>query len=267
MSDARQAASIPAIDVHAHYGPYLNSNELRNRFMTAGVDFVLERAREARTELSVVSPLAAMMPRGGGEPVAANRDAARIVAETDGLLQWVVIDPRKPDTFEQADEMLQLPKCVGIKIHPEEHLYAVAEHGRPIFELAARHGTVVISHSGEQNSLPADLQRLADDFPEVSVILAHLGCGWDNDLTYQVRAIQASRHGNVFVDTSSGSSLVPRFIEWAVEQVGPERLLYGSDIPCNDSPMQRARINHAGIDEKAKRMILRENAVNLLKLG
>ena len=261
-----QIASVPAIDVHAHYGPYLNSNPLTNRFMTADVDYVLERAREANTEWSVVSPLAAMMPRGGGDPVAANRDAARIVAETEGLLQWVVVDPLKPDTLGQADEMLRLPKCVGIKIHPEEHVYPVTEHGRPIFELAARHGTVVLSHSGEQNSLPADLVRFADDFPGTSLILAHLGCGWDADLSHQVRAIQASRHGNVFADTSSGSSLVPRLIEWAVDEVGPDRLLYGSDIPCNDAPMQRARINHAGISEEARRMILRENAVKLFKL-
>ncbi len=259
--------NVPAIDVHAHYGSYLNGPHERNAaFMSADIETVLQRARESDVQYTIVSPLAAMMPRGGGEPLEANEDAARLVAEHDGLLQWVVVDPRKPATYEQADRMLRQEKCVGIKIHPEEHLYLVAEHGGPAFELAARHGKVVLSHSGEKNSLPADLVCLADRFPEAKLILAHLGCGWDNDLSHQVRAIQASRHGNVYVDTSSASSLLPGLIEWAVKEVGADRLLFGTDTPVYFTAMYRARIDHADIPDSQKRMILRDNAVRLFNL-
>ena len=259
--------AISAIDVHAHYGRYLNGPHERNAaFMSADIETVLRRAREANVQYTVVSPLAAMMPRGGGDPLAANEDAACLLQQHDGLLQWVVVDPRKPATYEQADSMLKHEKCVGIKIHPEEHCYPVSEHGRKSFELAAKHGKVVLSHSGEQNSLPADLVRFANDLPESKLLLAHLGCGWDNDLTHQVRAIQQSRHGNVYVDTSSGSSLLPGLIEWAVAEVGAERLLFGTDTPIWFTAMQRARIDHAGISDAAKRLILRTNAVRLFNL-
>jgi len=258
---------IQAIDVHAHYGQYLNgSHEQNAAFMSGDIEVVLRRARGSNVQYSVVSPIAAMMPRGGGEPIEANDDAARLAAERDELLQWVVIDPRKPQTYEQADRMLENSKCVGIKIHPEEHLYPVAEHGRKAFALAAKHKKALLSHSGEKNSLPSDLLPFADEFPEMKLLLAHLGCGWDDDLGHQVRAIKASRHKNVYVDTSSASSLLPGLIEWAVAEVGADRILFGTDTPLYVTAMQRARIDHAEISEVQKRMILRDNAMALFNL-
>jgi predicted TIM-barrel fold metal-dependent hydrolase len=262
------AADIKAIDVHAHYGRYQNSaRPLNNQLMSADADHVVARAKRAHIGVSIVSPLQAIMPRGGGAPIEANETTREIVNATDGLLQWVVIDPRKPGTLAQAGQMLQEPRCVGIKIHPEEHIYRIGEHGDAIFEFAAKHDAVILSHSGEQNSLPADLVRFANNYPSVRLILAHIGCGWDGDLTHQVRAIQSSRHGNVFADTSSAASLTPGLIEWAVAEVGAERILFGTDSPLYSAAMQRARIDDAEIGESDKRLILRDNAVKLLKLG
>ena len=213
---------IQAIDVHAHFGNYLGKSELVNKFMSADADVVVQRARLAHTRLTIVSPLEALMPRLSGDPVSGNVNAAQVVAETDGLLQWVVVDPTRPQTYEQAEQMLKQPKCVGIKIHPEEHGYLITEHGRAIFEFAARHHAIVQSHSGEEKSLPADFVKLANDFPEVVLIISHLGCGWDDDMTHQVRAIQNSKHGNLFTDTSSAKSITSNLIEWAVGEVSAE---------------------------------------------
>jgi predicted TIM-barrel fold metal-dependent hydrolase len=260
--------TIQAIDVHAHYGRYERGKpDAVNDFMSGDAAVVVRRARQANTCLTVVSPLQALLPRGGGDPVAGNEDAFHVVARTDGLLQWVVIDPTKPRTYEQADRMLQTPRCVGIKVHPEEHVYPISEHGRALFAFAAERRAVVLAHSSEQNSLAADYVRFANDHPETRLILAHLGCGWDGDLTHQVRAIQQSRHGNVFVDTSSARSITPNLIEWAVREVGAERILYGTDTPLYFAPMQRARIDHADLGERERRLILRDNAVRLLGLA
>src|SRR5690349_12948606 len=112
--------------------------------MTADAAEVARRAALNNIEWTIVSPLEALLPRFKGDVVAGNRSAARDVAATPGLLQYVVIDPRVPETYEQADEMLRQPHCVGIKIHPEEHGYPVAELGRPIFEFAAERRAVVL---------------------------------------------------------------------------------------------------------------------------
>ncbi len=259
---------IQAIDAHAHYGRYIRkglTDEIAD-FMTGDAAVVVERARRANIALTIVSPLEALLPRGGGDPVQGNINAARIVAETDGLLQYVVIDPLTPATYDQAAEMLQLPKCVGIKIHPEEHVYPIVEHGRKIFEFAAKHKAVVLTHSSEQNSQASDFVPFINDFPEVRLILAHIGCGWDGDLTHQVRAIQRSKHGNVFADTSSARSVTPKLIEWAVKEVGADKVLFGTDTPLYHSSMHRIRIDHADLSDQDKRLILRDNAIKLFGL-
>jgi predicted TIM-barrel fold metal-dependent hydrolase len=260
--------SIQAIDVHGHYGVYdRGQHDVCNEFMTGDARLVAERARQANIRLTIVSPLEALLPRGQGDAVAGNRNAARIVGETPGLLQYVVIDPRRQETYRQAEEMLQLPTCVGIKIHPEEHVYPVQEHGAAIFEFAARHRAVVLSHSSEKNSLAAELVVFANRFPEMRLILAHIGCGWDGDYTHQVRAIQQSTQGNVYADTSSARSITPNLIEWAVREIGAERVLFGTDTPLYHTSMQRIRIDHADLSDAEKEQILCRNAERLLGLG
>ena len=259
--------TIQAIDVHGHYGRYDRGRpDIGNDFMTGGADVVVHRARRANIRLTMVSPLVALLPRGHHDPVAGNRDAARIAGGTPGLLQYVVVDPRRPETHQQAEEMLQLPTCVGIKIHPEEHVYPIRDYGAAIFDFAARHRAIVLSHSGDRNSLPADLVVFANQYPETRLILGHIGCGWDGDYTHQVRAIQQSRHGNVYADTSAARSITPNLIEWAVRQVGADRILFGTDTPLYHASMQRARLDHADLTDVAKRMILRENAERLFNL-
>ena len=48
--------------------------------------------------------------------------------------------------------------------------------GRAIFEFAAEHRAIILTHSGEENSLPEDFVPFANDYPEVRLILAHIGC-------------------------------------------------------------------------------------------
>ncbi|MAE67773.1 MAG: hypothetical protein CMJ18_26255 [Phycisphaeraceae bacterium] len=259
---------IPAIDVHGHYGPYWRHEcpELSNRFYSGDAETIVRRATAVNVEWTVVSPLLGLLPRGEADAAVGNEEAARVVAETDGLLQWVIVDPTRPKTYEQAEAMLRLPKCVGIKVHPEEHVYPIREHGRAVFEFAARHDAVVLIHSGHEHSLPADIVPFVNDHPNVRLILAHIGCSSDFDRTLQVRGVQASRHGNVFADTSSMMSTTPEMIEWAVDEIGADRVLFGTDTPIYFTAMQRARIDHAELGDDVKKMILRDNAAALLGL-
>ncbi|OHB44040.1 MAG: hypothetical protein A2Y13_02245 [Planctomycetes bacterium GWC2_45_44] len=255
---------VQAIDVHGHYGIYHgDKSKLLNEFMTGDEKIVVERARLSNTRLTIVSPLLGLLPRLNNDPVAGNDDSARVTKKAERLLQWVIIDPRKPQTYEQAREMLKSPKCAGIKIHPEEHGYSIKKWGREIFEFAAKHHAIVLSHSGEKNSMPADLVAFANKFSEAVLILAHLGCGWDGEPSHQVCAIQKSKYGNVYVDTSSAKNIFPGLIEWAVKEIGSERLLYGTDTPFYFAPMQRARIDNAHLSYKAKKQILSDNAMKI----
>lgn len=258
---------IQAIDVHAHFGDYRqNKVELIDQFCSADAATIARRAKLANTRLTFVSPLRGLMPRFNADPVGGNEEAISIIGQTEGLRQWVVVDPLKPKTYQQAEEILKLDQCVGIKIHPEEHGYKISEHGEAIFEFAAAHNAIIETHSGEENSLPADFVKFANDFPSVQLILSHLGCGWDDDPSHQVRAIQQSKHGNMYTDTSSATNIKPTQIEWGVKEIGAEKIMFGTDSPCYFSPMQRARVDYAEISDEDKKLILCENAIKLFNL-
>ncbi len=268
MTNDTPIREYPAIDVHGHFGLYVDpeTDALKREFMSGAPALVAARARLANIRHTIVSPLRALLPRGRADAVAGNEEAQRAVEQTEGLLQWVVLHPGQPQTFVQTRRMLESAKCVGIKIHPEEHGYPIAEQGRAIFELAAELRAVIMAHSGEPNSMPADFVPWANEFPEVTLILAHLGNSGAGGKTpeLQVRAIQAARRGNVYTDTSSSQSLLPGLIEWAAGEIGADRILFGTDTPLYFAPSQRARIEYADLDDDQKLAILGGNAWRIL---
>jgi len=232
--------------------------------MSADAEEVVKRARIANTRLTIVSSMQALSAESEEDVLKSNISAEQIISKTDGLLLWVVVDPTRPKTYDQAAQLLQRPKCVGIKIHPEGHNYPITEHGRAIFEFAAKHNIVISTHSGDKRSMPEDFVDFANDFPSVKLILAHLGHCWDSNPDHQVRAVQSGKHSNIFVDASSQQNIIPNLVEWAVGEIGADRILYGTDTPVYFAPMQRARIDYADISEQDKKLILHDNAVELL---
>ncbi len=256
--------TVKAIDVHGHYGVSRDQKyALTNGFMSADAREVVRRAKTQNVAVTVVSPLAGLMAKSRHAVERANREAAKVVAGCPGMLQWAILDPLNERTFDQVKDLMTGRLFAGVKIHPELHGYAIRKYGRAIFEFAERQGLVVMTHSGQKHSLPEDFVGFANCFPGARLILAHLGFGYDQDPSHQVRAIQKSRHGNVFTDTSSSKSLTPNLIEWAVDEVGADRILFGSDTPLYSVAMQRARIDRAEIRESEKRLILRGNAERL----
>ncbi len=263
MASPKRIFDLWATDVHAHVGNCRGWNALTDRLCSATALVIAKRARLAHIRWTMVSSFRALLPRGKGDVMGGNREAARAVSSAQGLLFWAVLDPRNADNRAQVAELLSHPKCVGIKIHPEEHVYPIKKQGKAIFEFAAERRAIVLTHSGEKNSMPEDFVKWANAFPEVRLILGHLGCGWDADPGHQVRAIQRSKHGNMFVDTSSASSIIPGLIERAVKEIGSERILFGTDSSCYFAPMQRARIDFAEISHREKCQILFQNAERL----
>jgi len=137
----------------------------------------------------------------------------------------------------------------------------------PIMERAGELGIPVLHHCWYKTvqktrceSDPSDIADLASRFPGVTIVMAHLsGCAQ--------RGIQDIKpFPNVLVDTS-GSQPVAGLVEYAVRELGAERLLYGSDIPVRDFAGQLGRILSADIAEEDREKILFRNARRLLGPG
>ena len=262
LSEIRE---VKAIDVHSHFGQWNMKKGVQKaqQFLPGGVDYLKENMRLANIAISINSNFFGLMPRGGGDAVEGNRRSLAAVEREENLLMWAIVNPLQPESFDQAAELLKSPKCFGIKLHPEEHRYPIAAHGEKIYEFAAKHRAVVDTHSGEGFSMPEEFAVFANRYPEVITIVSHLGCGSDGAADHQIRAVQRSVHGNLFTDTSSARSMSCNLIEFAVSELGSERILFGTDSGCYFSPAQRARIDCAHIGEEEKLNILYRNALRL----
>jgi predicted TIM-barrel fold metal-dependent hydrolase len=231
--------------------------------MSSEIETVSRRALACDIRLTVVSATHSLMPYRG-DAVRGNEDAVQAAERLDDIRFWVVIDPLKIDTYEQADQLLAHPRCKGIKIHPHAHAYEIIDHGQSIFAFAGERNALVLTHSGDPGSYPEDFLPFVDRYPNVNLILAHLGNSDDGSVARQVDAIKAARNRNVYVDTSSARSMFSGLIEWAVEDIGSDRILFGTDTPLYWSAAQKARIETADISEEAKAAILFRNAAKLL---
>ncbi len=254
-----------AIDVHGHYGNHAPKGRtgLEAEMRSASIEEVRARAQQVDIRLTVVSPLQSFHPYGG-DVIRANEDAREKAERYDDIRFWAVLDPCRGLTYKQVEELLSHERCKGIKIHPVNHQYEIRDRGEAIFEFAADHQALVLTHSGCPGSYPEDFVPFLERFTEATLILAHLGNSADGNLNRQVCAIQHAATENLFVDTSSIKSMTPRLVEWAVDQIGAYKVLFGTDTPVYVASSQKARIEYADLSKDEKQAILFDNAARLL---
>jgi len=252
-----------AIDVHTH--PILR-HDRRGR---AGADQLIARARaHGIRHLVVLGDVLAF----GKSP---DEAGLRIINdETHGLMRrypglitgFCHLNP----TLGARAVRREVERCVargfrGLKLEIANN--AADASMNPLMEAARKHNLVVLQHAWSMTKIgersfhtdPEDVATLAKRFPDVRIIMAHLtGCG--------VRGVLAVKDcPNVWVDTS-GAAPEAGIVEYAVEQLGAERVLYGSDVPIRDFAVALARITGSRLDRATQRKILHDNAAALLGL-
>ena len=251
---------ITAIDTHCHihYVPaeVAKPIDISNMFVegpyyTAYWEQLSQMAKAAKIGTVFVSPFEALADRA--DTVQVNEDMFKLAQDIPNLYQWVVIDPQNEATFAQADRMLQHEKCVGIKLHPKLHGYNLAEHAEKVFSFAAKHSAIVQIHP----QWSTDYVAFADAYPNITIILAHLGGA------HHIEAVKNAKHRNIYTDTSGKASLKNMLIEYAVSQIGSDRILFGTDTYAAGA--QRGRIEYALISQEDKENILRNNAERLFR--
>jgi len=184
----------------------------------------------------------------------------------DVLIGFCFLNPGNNKKFilEEIERCVVGEGFKGIKF--EVSVNARSKKLDPIMERAEELNICVLQHTfykmtGQEpnESSPLDIANLAFRFPRVKIIMAHLdGCGIRGVLDIQ-------SFPNVYVDTS-GSQPNNGMVEYAVEKIGAERVLYGSDAVGRDFSAQLGRIYGAKIKEKERELILGLNAQRILRL-
>lgn len=135
----------------------------------------------------------------------------------------------------------------------------------PLVERIAELGGVIMQHTwfvtgGKPKpgmSTPSELVELAIKFPEYAFVCAHAGGEWEKG----IRAV--ADYPNILVETS-GFDATAGFIEMAVRELGPERIIFGSHLPSRSLGTELSKVTAAVVDESAKFQILGENFRRLL---
>jgi predicted TIM-barrel fold metal-dependent hydrolase len=130
-----------------------------------------------------------------------------------------------------------------------------------LMTLARELGLVVNIHSGSEISHPLAIGALARRFPDVTVLMDHMGYReWTAD------AIETARDNpNLYLGTTI-AAFEPVVIERALRELGPERIVYGSNWPNLYSDLAVEAIRRAKFGQEAEQLILGGNLARLLRL-
>lgn len=177
----------------------------------------------------------------------------------DRIIGFGQVNPRNVDAVEAIDHLAQSLGLKGLKLHPTMHGYHFADHGLldPIFEAAKRNNLVVLVNAlDDPFCAPLSVEEISRNFPEVPVLIAHMGTVWNVNEAILV----AQRNSHIYLETS-GSQLLD--VKLAYRSLGANQIVMGTDWPGSDFDLERAKIARA-IPDEADRVLV--EGVNLQRL-
>ncbi len=184
-----------------------------------------------------------------------HRRIAEIAKDSKGrIIPFVGIDPRRENAAELIRYCLKEFKMKGIKLYPAAGYDLRNDGYRFVFEIALEYEIPVLLHTGfsfgpffSEFCGPGVLDHLCAVHPEVTLIAAHLGSGYLEQLCWLGYA-----KSNLYADCSlmqvRARQNYPAFaanIRLACDLFGSGRILYGSDWPFSQSVMSGVDYIHA----------------------
>lgn len=173
-----------------------------------------------------ISSMESMLTRSLSEQKAANDALADVVSKYPARLRGLcTVDPNAMEqAAQEVERCVETLGMIGVKLHPWLQAFSVTHPGVALIaESAAKLGVPLLFHDGTPPySTPRQIEWLARKHPETLIILGHAGL---ND--YWRDAMDVGKNNrNIWLQPTAAP---PRTISAALEAVGPERLLFGSD--------------------------------------
>jgi predicted TIM-barrel fold metal-dependent hydrolase len=205
--------------------------------------------------------------------------AALAAANSDIMIAFASVDPtRGPEAVQEARRLISTGKIRGFKLHPPiQQFHANDRIAYPFYEVLAEARMPVIFHTGHSGigtgmpggggvrlkyGNPMDIDDVAVDFPDMPIIMAHPSFPWQDE------AISVCLHKpQVYIDLSGWSPkyFSPTLVQYA-NTLLKEKVLFGSDYPLITPDRWLADFAKIEIRDEVRPLILKQNAVRLLKL-
>ncbi len=109
---------------------------------------------------------------------------------------------------------------------------------------------------------PITLDQVAIDFPELKLIGIHIGVPWTDEMISM-----CWKHENVY---TAGDAYAPKywpdsFVHYA-NTYGRHKVMFGTDWPVIDPERAVREVDDLGMNDEAKQMLMRDNALRVFKL-
>lgn len=150
---------------------------------------------------------------------------------------------------------------VGLKPYYSHNKYDIlGEKYDEWFEYGNRNRLIMLVHSGPVE-IAEKVAVLSEKYKDMVFLMAHSGISYkvaDGNISV------AKKRDNVYLEITY-TSLTNGVIEYMVDQVGADKVLFGTDMPMRDPAPQFGWVCYARISVEDKKKILGGNIKNLLK--
>jgi len=270
------------IDAHIHLSERRDDSLVRYAKLN-GLSYTLEELLGLMRAHQVERGLLLSPPMRDGKPLS-NEEIIALCRRSNGILSPVVtVEPVKEVvaaaiklTEQNRKDVKAFKIRLGyVKVPADSPMfsslydYAVAEHLPVLFhtgDTASSTGDLTLSH-------PLNLDRLANERDELTIVLCHFGNPWFEDVAELIY-----KHPNVYTDTSGltagGGAYGGRFSEWLARKMseaiyyagGAEKVIFGTDYPVTRYSDALALVNIMDVGTADKERILWRNAEKLFGL-
>jgi len=183
------------------------------------------------------------------------------------FLGWVFVNPRgQNDPVKEYEKWRNHPGCAGIKAHSFWNHHTPYDLA-PVAEKATVDGKPIIIHLGYGDN--GNYEKLLSEVPGVKLILAHTAFPGYHQTWKKIKDMD-----NVYVDLSQTSYVGPRVMREAVDYLGVEKCVFGTDGPYGfhgrdgkfDYGLIKRRIENLFKDPGTQRRLLGENFTEIAGL-
>ena len=217
-------------------------------------------------ERGIINSVRCQDAKSPAEFIAGNREVARYVEKYKGrFLGACVVNPLFID--EALREIEDCRKQLGFRWVGELCNYAVPfQYTIKEFELLV-HQVVKMNMVLDVHTELEEMEYIIQKFPKATIVFPHFGDSHEFEHIFK-RIDLVGRNPNCYLDISGYGHDRMGMLEYAVNSIGPDRVLFGSDFSINDPGCVIARVQNSFITEEQKRKILSGNLTNLLnKVG
>lgn len=194
-----------------------------------------------------------------------NHEVYKFMQEQPGLIKgFCYVNPLHKKCLDDLKKGIEEYRMSGMKLWVAT--FCDDPHVFPLVEKCIEYGIPILVHSFHKSvgqldneSTGIHVANLARLYPEAKIIMAHLGA----NCYHGIKAIRNC--SNVWVDIS-GSIFRRGDIDYTINQIGAERILFGTDMP-GSFLINLGQIQEAELTQEQRDLIYYKNALKILTNG